>query len=148
MDAHDEAARVWLRHWTDDGVLLVGAESELAALLRKAATTTSAQRVDYAGLAKEVCLSHFGGTDCEACKHVTAALERVAADAAKVERDRSRDRHALEVAALTKINARQTDLVVAAEAKAEEQRLSSDTGWERVHKLENEIKALRDQVPK
>lgn len=47
-------------------------------------------------------------------------------------------RLALEVAALTKINQRQVALVHAAEAKAEEQRLSSDAGWERVHKLEDE----------
>jgi cell division septum initiation protein DivIVA len=38
---------------------------------------------------------------------------------------------------------RHVDQARAAEAKAEEQRLSSDAGWERVHKLEDELKPLR-----
>lgn len=51
-------------------------------------------------------------------------------------------RAALEIAALTKTNRRQATLVLVAEAAAEEQRLSSDAGWERVHKLEDELKVI------
>jgi hypothetical protein len=52
-------------------------------------------------------------------------------------------RLALEVAALTRINERQVALVLAAEAKAEEQRHACDMAWERVHKLEDELRPLR-----
>jgi hypothetical protein len=52
-------------------------------------------------------------------------------------------RLALEVAALTRINERQVALVLAAEAKAEEQRQACDAAWERVHKLEDELRSLR-----
>jgi hypothetical protein len=52
-------------------------------------------------------------------------------------------RLALEVAALTRINERQTALVLAAEAKADEQRHACDMAWERVHKLEDRAARYR-----